>query len=80
MSLQQLRSSVRIRNEWFANSKIKAERPIPLLEASGGIDLSNIADVARTGVDRIAVGALTHSVPALDLSLELLDAHGNPTQ
>ncbi len=74
MSLQQLRSAVRIRNDWFARSKIKSEKPIPLLEASGGIDLSNIADVARTGVDRIAVGALTHSAPALDLSLELLNS------
>lgn len=41
------------------------------LEASGGIDESNLADVARSGVDRISVGALTHSVQALDLSLYL---------
>ncbi len=41
------------------------------LEASGGIDLSTIATVAATGVDRISVGALTHSAPALDLSLTL---------
>ncbi len=74
MSLQQLRSAVRIRNDWFSRSKIKSDRPVPLLEASGGIDLSNISDVARTGVDRIAVGALTHSAPALDLSLELLSS------
>jgi nicotinate-nucleotide pyrophosphorylase (carboxylating) len=39
------------------------------LEASGGITLDNVADVARTGVDFISVGALTHSAPALDLSL-----------
>lgn len=39
------------------------------LEASGGITLANAADVARTGVDFISVGALTHSAPALDLSL-----------
>ncbi len=41
------------------------------LEASGGIDLTTIAAFARTGVDRISVGALTHSAPALDLSLKL---------
>lgn len=41
------------------------------LEASGGIDEKTIAAVARTGVDRLSVGALTHSAPALDLSLEL---------
>jgi nicotinate-nucleotide pyrophosphorylase (carboxylating) len=41
------------------------------LEASGGIDLGTIRDVADTGVDFISVGALTHSAPALDLSLLL---------
>lgn len=39
------------------------------LEASGGITLETVAAVAETGVDRISVGALTHSAPALDLSL-----------
>ena len=42
-----------------------------LLEASGGITLESIGDVARTGVDLISVGALTHSAPALDISLDL---------
>lgn len=42
------------------------------LEASGGVTLDTVADIARTGVDRISVGALTHSAPALDLSM-LLD-------
>ncbi|BCV22194.1 carboxylating nicotinate-nucleotide diphosphorylase [Moorella sp. Hama-1] len=42
-----------------------------LVEASGGITLDRVADVAATGVDYISVGALTHSVTALDLSLEL---------
>jgi nicotinate-nucleotide pyrophosphorylase (carboxylating) len=41
------------------------------LEASGGIDLETIRDAAETGVDFISVGALTHSAPALDLSLLL---------
>jgi nicotinate-nucleotide pyrophosphorylase (carboxylating) len=41
------------------------------VEASGGITLEGIADVAETGVDFISVGALTHSAPALDLSLLL---------
>ena len=39
------------------------------LEASGGITLSNVREVAETGVDFISLGALTHSAPALDLSL-----------
>ena len=41
------------------------------LEASGGIGLDNLAEVAATGVDFISVGALTHSAPALDLSMVL---------
>ncbi len=41
------------------------------LEASGGVDLATISRIARTGVDRISIGALTHSAPALDLSLRL---------
>jgi nicotinate-nucleotide pyrophosphorylase (carboxylating) len=41
------------------------------LEASGGIDLETIRDVAETGVHFISVGALTHSAPSLDLSLLL---------
>ena len=43
----------------------------PELEASGGITLENAAAVAAAGVDFISVGALTHSAPALDLSLEI---------
>jgi nicotinate-nucleotide pyrophosphorylase (carboxylating) len=42
-----------------------------LLEASGGIKLDTIEEVARTGVDFISVGALTHSARAVDLSLEI---------
>jgi nicotinate-nucleotide pyrophosphorylase (carboxylating) len=44
--------------------------PGVLLESSGGITLETVADVARTGVDRISVGALTHSAPALDIALD----------
>ncbi len=42
-----------------------------IVEASGGINLNNVVEVAETGVDLISVGALTHSVKALDISLEL---------
>ncbi len=41
-----------------------------LLEASGGVSLAAVRDLARTGVDRISVGALTHSAPALDIGLD----------
>jgi nicotinate-nucleotide pyrophosphorylase (carboxylating) len=42
------------------------------LEASGGITLDNLAEIARTGVDYISLGALTHSAPSIDFSLEVL--------
>jgi nicotinate-nucleotide pyrophosphorylase (carboxylating) len=42
-----------------------------LVEASGGVDESNVLEIARTGVDVISVGRLTHSAPALDVSLEM---------
>ncbi len=41
------------------------------LEASGGINLYNVKSIAETGVDYISIGALTHSVKALDISLNL---------
>ncbi|MDH3585152.1 MAG: nicotinate-nucleotide diphosphorylase (carboxylating), partial [Phycisphaerae bacterium] len=41
------------------------------LEASGGLTLENLRSAAETGVDRIAVGAITHSAPALDIGLDL---------
>ena len=41
------------------------------MEASGGITIENVAEYSRTGVDRISIGALTHSAPSLDLSLTL---------
>jgi nicotinate-nucleotide pyrophosphorylase (carboxylating) len=42
-----------------------------LVEASGGVTKENVAEIARTGVDLISVGRLTHSAPALDFSLEV---------
>lgn len=41
-----------------------------LLEASGGVNLTTVAAIAATGVDRISIGALTHSAPQLDLALD----------
>jgi nicotinate-nucleotide pyrophosphorylase (carboxylating) len=46
------------------------------LEASGNVSLENVAQVAATGVDYISIGALTHSVRALDISLELIQVDG----
>ena len=42
----------------------------PLLEASGGVSLATVGAIARTGVDRISVGALTHAAASLDVGLD----------
>lgn len=44
----------------------------PLLEVSGGVTLANVRALARTGIDRISIGRLTHSAPALDFSLKVM--------
>jgi quinolinate synthase len=47
------------------------------LEASGNVTLERVAEIAATGVDYISVGALTHSVKALDLSMDILATNDN---
>jgi nicotinate-nucleotide pyrophosphorylase (carboxylating) len=49
---------------------VKMARGRALVEASGGVTLERIPDIARTGVDAISVGALTHSVAAADIGLD----------
>lgn len=48
----------------------RGDRSRPQFEASGGITLNGLRDIAKTGVDFISVGALTHSAPALDIGLD----------
>ncbi len=50
--------------------KLRAENPLIFIEASGGINLSNIEEYAKTGVDAISIGALTHSAPSIKMHLE----------
>ena len=45
---------------------------MPKIEVSGNVNLNNVRGIAKTGVDMISVGALTHSVQAIDISLEIL--------
>jgi len=66
MSPDELRSAVAARDD-----AAKAHGPVVTLEASGGVTLDNVAEIAATGVDFISVGALTHSAPALDLTMLL---------
>ena len=63
MSPDELRSAV------AARAAAAVDVPGAELEASGGVTLDNVAEIAATGVDSISVGALTHSAPALDLSI-----------
>lgn len=49
--------------------RAQSHSPRPRLEASGGMSLATVARIAATGVDRISVGALTHSYRSLDLSM-----------
>ena len=53
-----------------------AKAPKILLEASGGVTLATVRGMALAGVDRISVGALTHSAPALDIGLDFERAEG----
>ena len=64
MNPDQLRQAVRMRREAGLEGRVK-------LEASGGITLTNLREVAQTGVERIAVGALTHSAGAVDIGLDI---------
>jgi nicotinate-nucleotide pyrophosphorylase (carboxylating) len=47
--------------------------PVVELEASGNVNLDNVADIAATGVDYVSIGALTHSAPACDFSLQVIE-------
>jgi nicotinate-nucleotide pyrophosphorylase (carboxylating) len=48
------------------------------LEVSGGVQLGNVREIAQTGVHRISIGALTHSAPAADVSLEIEEVVAEP--
>lgn len=64
MKPEQLRQAVARRNA------VVTETDYVFLEASGGVTLQTVRTLAETGVDRISIGALTHSAPALDIALD----------
>lgn len=64
MQTSQLQQAVRMRND---------QSPSTLLEASGGVTLETVGCIAGTGVDRISIGGLTHSAPALDIGYDWPD-------
>jgi len=64
MGVEKLRSAVAMRDEAGLKGILE-------LEASGGISLANVRAVAQTGVERIAIGAITHSAAAVDIALDI---------
>jgi nicotinate-nucleotide pyrophosphorylase (carboxylating) len=64
MDCPRMEMAVDLRNKAGRKGKL-------LLEASGGVTLETVRSIAQSGVDRISVGAITHSAPALDVSLEI---------
>jgi nicotinate-nucleotide pyrophosphorylase (carboxylating) len=64
MGQWQFKHAIEMRNKMCGKNKK------PLLEASGNITLSNVSAIAQCGIDRIAVGALTHSAAAVDIGLD----------
>ena len=64
MTPDQLRAGVALRNQLA---------PQVQLEASGGVNLDTVGAIAATGVERISVGALTHSAVTLDIGLDWVE-------
>jgi nicotinate-nucleotide pyrophosphorylase (carboxylating) len=62
-SIEAMQTAVAMRNDMGLGGRVQ-------LEVSGGVTLDAVAAIAQTGVERISVGAITHSASALDLSLE----------
>ena len=59
MSIKNLRESVKIAKKYYET------------EASGNVSLKSVKDIASTGVNRISVGSITHSAPAIDFKLQI---------
>jgi len=66
MKTEDIKKAVKLKN-----AKDKGRFKNVILEASGGISLENVKKIAKTGVDRISIGKLTHSAPSIDFSLEI---------
>jgi nicotinate-nucleotide pyrophosphorylase (carboxylating) len=76
-SVEEVRRAVAEIDRWSREHPLESPRMRagarrwPEVEVSGGVQLENVRAYADTGVDYISVGALTHSAPALDVSLEI---------
>lgn len=63
MPLKEIKNAVRV---------IRQKRPYTIIEVSGNIKMENVSEIAKTGIDLISIGALTHSAPAVDISMEIV--------
>ncbi|MBU1999076.1 MAG: carboxylating nicotinate-nucleotide diphosphorylase [Candidatus Omnitrophota bacterium] len=68
MSLIDIKKAVKIRNNTVFNS----HHPRTKLEASGGVDIKSLRQIAAAGVEIVSIGELTHSVRSVDISLEVI--------
>ena len=59
MNIKNLKTGVKIAKKYYET------------EASGNINLKTVKSISQTGVDRISIGSITHSVPAIDFKLEI---------
>jgi nicotinate-nucleotide pyrophosphorylase (carboxylating) len=59
MNIKTLKTGVKIAKKYYET------------EASGNVNLKSIKKIAATGVDRVSIGSITHSVPAVDFKLEI---------
>jgi nicotinate-nucleotide pyrophosphorylase (carboxylating) len=79
MSLESMAEAVKMRDDFAgiqfgtpAGDKVPEGYIVPLLEASGNVSLESVLRIAKTGVDYISVGALTHSAKVFDVSFDYL--------
>jgi nicotinate-nucleotide pyrophosphorylase (carboxylating) len=68
MKLKDIKKAIKIRN----TARFKSRHLPTKLEISGGVDFKNVRKLAASGIDIISIGALTHTVKAIDMSLEVL--------
>ena len=75
MRINDIKNAVRIRERQSAprlrSGQARAQEYKTLIEVSGGVNLDNVRQIAKAGVDIISIGALTHSAKAVDISLEV---------
>lgn len=67
MSIKNIKKAIKLAKKRKGKSKKKVK-----IEVSGGMNLKNIKKIAKTGIDMVSIGALTHSAKSLDLSLEVV--------